>query len=267
MGTQSLEAATRRLSTSYSLDRDGFAISPEALLDPDVVAETRAHVERVLAGEYETGVAPQTNTGGPDIAAHPPYIQSMMAHVSDGVLERMARDPKLAGWVAQVTGARRLQVFMTVAMKKYPETEESVAGWHQDEFYGANIFKSGRYFNCWVALDDVDIDSGPIRFVPGSHHWNRIYKTYIHDVNDEAQRAAIEPAPGYCWTEVEAPMPAGWASIHDQGTIHGSAPCRGTRARVNMVVAYVVDDFEMVPAHFCATTIRDPDISPVVYER
>ena len=31
------------------------------------------------------------------------------------------------------------------------------------------------YFGVWVALEDIDIDSGPFQFVPGSHKWDVDY--------------------------------------------------------------------------------------------
>jgi hypothetical protein len=43
--------------------------------------------------------------------------------------------------------------------------------WHHDvQFPTVNNIVD--YFGIWVALDDIELDSGPFQFVPGSHKWD-----------------------------------------------------------------------------------------------
>lgn len=43
-------------------------------------------------------------------------------------------------------------------------------GWHVDIFHG-NLESPGQYLGVWVALDDIDPESGVFQYVPGSHRW------------------------------------------------------------------------------------------------
>ena len=42
--------------------------------------------------------------------------------------------------------------------------------WHQDDYLNPPQTK-GWYAAVWFALDDVDPESGPFQYVPGSHRW------------------------------------------------------------------------------------------------
>ena len=43
-------------------------------------------------------------------------------------------------------------------------------GWHVDIFHG-NVDSPGSYVGVWVALDDIDPESGVFQYIPGSHRW------------------------------------------------------------------------------------------------
>ena len=48
--------------------------------------------------------------------------------------------------------------------------ESSERGWHQDDYLNPED-TFGRYAAIWMAMGDIDPDSGPFEFVPGSHKW------------------------------------------------------------------------------------------------
>jgi hypothetical protein len=43
-------------------------------------------------------------------------------------------------------------------------------GWHQDDYLNPSDTMA-RYAAIWMAMGDIDPDSGPFEFVPGSHKW------------------------------------------------------------------------------------------------
>ena len=43
-------------------------------------------------------------------------------------------------------------------------------GWHQDDYLNPQDTYA-RYCAVWMAMDDIDPDSGPFQLVPGSHKW------------------------------------------------------------------------------------------------
>lgn len=261
----STEGIARRNAETYNYQRDGFAVSPGPLLDADTVARLREHAERVLNGKYETGVAPRTNSGGADAAAHPAYIESSFAQDADRTLNWAIRDPRIAEWVAKVTGAKRLKVWGVLAQKKYPRGDaKSILGWHQDQKYLDKIL-TGDSVNVWIALDDVAPDTGPIRFVRRSHLWGRKYYSGIFEHDPDKQRDQIEIPEGEQWEEVEAAMPAGWVTVHHQMTLHGSGMCYGSRPRYSMVLSVGIDDCKMHPGQYFATREDDHAACPVIY--
>ncbi|HET9629572.1 MAG TPA: phytanoyl-CoA dioxygenase family protein [Novosphingobium sp.] len=252
-------------SKRYTYERDGFQVSPGPLLTEDEVVRAREHAWKVLRGDYETGVAPRSNTGGPDIANHPAYIESQYAQDSDNTLNEIMRSPRLAEYAAQVTGAKRLKIFIMMVMAKYPRSsEKTVVGWHQDRRYFENII-NGRSVNLWIALDDVPVELGPLRFVPGSHKWDTLYQSGFFEHDTEKQREDIKVPEGKVWTEVNSPLPAGWASAHHTHTLHGSGMNYGDKPRISMLLNLGIDEFTMVPDTYFATRHHDLKCTPVVY--
>jgi hypothetical protein len=252
-------------AAAYEYERDGFASSPGPLLDAQTVTAIREHAERIFLSQYESGRSPRSNTGGPDVSKHPPYIEASFPQDSDFTLAWAIRDPRLAAWAAKATGAKKLTVWNALVMKKYPtKTAKTVVGWHQDQKYLDRILK-GTTVNLWIALDEVSRDTGPVRFVPGSHRWGRKYSTGFFEHDADKQRSEIDVPPGFEWQEVETPLPAGWATVHSQMTVHGSGMCQGGRPRLSMLMSLAIDDFEMVPGSDFAARIADRNGCPVVY--
>ncbi len=252
-------------SERYNYARDGFQISPGPLLTEEEVALAADHAWRVLKGVYETGVPPRTNTGGPDVANHPPYIEAQFAQDADNVLAEIMRSPRLAEFAAQVTGAKRLKIFNFMVMAKYPTSSvKTVVGWHQDRRYFEKIIK-GPSVNLWVALADVPRELGPLRFVPGSNHWDALYQQGFFEHDVERQREEIKVPEGKEWVEVDSVLPAGWASAHHTHTLHGSGMNHGDRPRLSLLINYGLGEFDMVPESYFATRHHDLRATPLVY--
>jgi ectoine hydroxylase-related dioxygenase (phytanoyl-CoA dioxygenase family) len=255
------------LSKQYDLNEHGFCVSPGPLLTPNELALVREHAERVLAGVYETGVAPRTNSGGPDVESHPPYIEAQMPQDADDVIAAIIKSPRIAEWAAKISGAKRLKVWSAQVMKKYPtqDGKASIVGWHQDRHYVEKIMK-GQSINVWIALDDVPEERGPVRYVPRSNRWDRKYDTGFFDRDHDRQRSEIEIPEGETWEEVAAVLPAGWAVAHPTATLHGSSGNVSDKVRLNLLVDLGVDDFELLPDTYFATRASDERASPIIYE-
>lgn len=50
------------------------------------------------------------------------------------------------------------------------EFKSTERGWHQDDYLNPPDV-AARYAAIWMAMGDIDMDSGPFQFVPGSHKW------------------------------------------------------------------------------------------------
>src|SRR5206468_1632667 len=95
-----------------------------------------------------------------DIALYPPLMDAMRELIS----EEVGLHLNLTGWV---TTAR---------------------DFHQDSFLNPE-FVGSRYAAVWMALDDIDPDSGPFQFVPGSHRWPVIRQHKLFSYLTAEQRA------------------------------------------------------------------------------
>jgi len=255
-------------SARYDFSEDGFAVSPGPLLTPEELVKVRDHAERVLAGVYETGVAPRNNSGGADVANHPAYIEAQFPQDADDVIAEVLRHPNIAQWAAEVSGAKRLKVWSAMVLKKYPSSDStaSIVGWHQDGHYLDRILK-GTALNVWIALDDVHEDMGPLRYVLRSNRWGRKYPTGFFDRDHERQRSEIEIPQGETWEEVAAVIPAGWALAHPPETLHASGGNVGSKSRLSLLINMGVDDFELLPETYFASRANDERATPVIFDR
>lgn len=60
-------------------------------------------------------------------------------------------------------------------------------GWHQDDYLNPeNTY--ARYCAVWMAMDDIDPDSGPFEFVPGSHKWPCLRNNLVKELIIPEQR-------------------------------------------------------------------------------
>lgn len=80
--------------------------------------------------------------------------QPLVEILDDLIGEKMGLHLNLTGWVS---------------------TERK---WHQDDYLNPD-FVNSHYAAVWIALRDIDPDSGPFEYVPGSHTWPLIRREKV----------------------------------------------------------------------------------------
>ncbi len=126
-----------------------------------------------------------------------------------------------------------------------PPKHGGVVAWHQDYSYWTRT-QPMNHLTCWIGLDDTTVESGCLRYIPGSHQWDLLPITglagdmqAIREVLSDEQMAAFDqPA----MVEVKA----GEASFHHPLTVHGSEENRSTRPRRAVVINLVRDGVRSV---------------------
>jgi ectoine hydroxylase-related dioxygenase (phytanoyl-CoA dioxygenase family) len=133
-------------------------------------------------------------------------------------------NPVLGKRVAEITGAKMIQVWWVQLLYKPRATGslKPMVGWHQDRTYWESWTSDSDLFTIWLALSDVGLDSGPMRFVPGSHEWG--LQSESDFFGDDLDDQAAKMREGHNWREVPAVLPAGGFSIHHCETLHASGP-------------------------------------------
>ena len=228
-------SAAQKSAATAQYARDGFVILPP-VLPADLLASVRQRIDAVYAGEYETGIAPCAKPTG---QKEPPtkLVKIDNAHRSDRTILEVVSHPAIGQWAAALTGAKMVQVFATQLLIKPPGSQGGVnVGWHQDQEYWDPAL-TGELFTAWVAISDVTAESGPMRFVPGSHRWGLLKAgDFFSDKLDELKQRIQAKSGGGAWREVAAVLPPGGVSFHHRLAVHGSGENHAAGPRVSFAI-------------------------------
>lgn len=151
------------------LDERGFVVLP-GFIDPAWLAELQMAIERQFEQEgADAGSEFKTETGSRRLANL----------VNKGeVFQRVVAEPRLLDYVDLVLGSKfKLSSLNARSANPYNEISQPL---HAD--MGAIADEHG-YWVCnsvWM-LDDFTEENGPIRVVPGSHHWKKLPQDVMGD--------------------------------------------------------------------------------------
>jgi len=159
--------------------------------------------------------------------------------------EAATRGP-LPGIALALMGGRAARLFHEHVLVKEAGTREPTPWHHDDPYYGIDGMDN---VSIWIPLDPIP-DSVALRFIPGSHRWNRrfiprrfadqsAYVEAAHDFEhlptpDELDRAAT----------VSTPVQVGDAVAFHYRTLHAAPGTAGTQVTRRRAVSfrYVGDD-------------------------
>ena len=229
---QGYPAAAGDSAIARSFAEQGFLLLPEPLWGPGLLEAAVEGMNMVIAGDNDTGSA----VGSPGrVGSFEPGALIKLEnpqYSSRGIRSLLGGARWLGERVARMTGAGWVQIWHVQLLAKpsllaAAAAADSSVGWHQDRHYHSGDWADGsEILTAWIALSDVNSDSGPMRFVDGSHRWGLLSA----DGNDffgqdlPSQRSSLEHAApaGAEWTETPVLLPRGGCSVHDDFTIHGS---------------------------------------------
>ena len=150
--------------------REDGAVVLRGLLDPTTVARLREAVEVVLADLSHHG----NEYAQPGEAR---FAQDMfMAQRLDAAGEafrRLVHDSALAEAAATLMGSSQVRFFYDQMFVKEPGAVAPTP-WHQDLPYWP--LRGDQICGLWCPLDPVDLDSGAVEYVRGSHLAGRWYR-------------------------------------------------------------------------------------------
>jgi Phytanoyl-CoA dioxygenase (PhyH) len=185
------------------------------LFSEEEVAAINAAADRVIAGEFDKGSPP--DEVGYDRADPLAVIKLDNTWKADTTLERAAFSPRIGHIAAQLIGAPSIRMWHDQLLNK-PPFGGRVITYHQDWAYWQMIAEC-RTVTCWIALDDVLADSGPMVFLEGTHKLG-IWPTPQGITGDDEQRPRLPP--GLNPPEVPVLIPKGAVSFHHGLLLHGS---------------------------------------------
>jgi len=146
-----------------------------------------------------------------------------------------ARHPAILDMVEQALGPDLILWITRILCK--PAGKGREVPWHQDGEYW--LMRPLATCSVWIAIDPVSTRNGCMRFIPGSHKRQELYRHHVtdranlvldleldRDQFDESRAVNVELAPGQM-------------SLHDVRMIHGSAANTSGQRRAALILRYM----------------------------
>lgn len=124
--------------------------------------------------------------------------------------------------------------FLDLTILKAPKTGAATP-WHQDAAFRDPSFDY-REIAIWVPLQPVDVESGCLQFIPGSHKGPILTH---HPMNNDSSSQALECMPSFDGPAVApCPLPVGGCSIHQPRTLHCAGPNVSDAPRLAYIMVF-----------------------------
>jgi ectoine hydroxylase-related dioxygenase (phytanoyl-CoA dioxygenase family) len=129
--------------------------------------------------------------------------------------------------------------------------------WHQDAFYWG--LSRDDVMTAWVALSPANLESGCMKFLPGSHNQDQLqHIDTFHKDNllSRGQEIAVEVDAE---ASVDCLLEPGEISLHHVKLVHGSEPNRSADRRIGLAIRYIPTDIKQLKVRDSATLVRGVD--------
>jgi hypothetical protein len=203
--------------------QNGF-ISGLPALSMDEVISMRRYIEH-LEDEYAEGVD-----------GHPlNQFFRVNGHVVIPELARIARHPDILDVIEAILGQNLLAWSVELFIKE-PGSTKTVS-WHQDITYWG-MGETDDEVTAWIALSDVSVEAGCMRFIPGSH----IGGVVAHNDTFSADNLLSRGQEIADVTEEDAvygPLHPGQMSLHHGRCFHASGQNKSSDRRIGLAIRYV----------------------------
>lgn len=204
-------------------NREGY-VRPVTIFERHEIDEIRAYFDDLLARV---------------IAAGGDSYSISSAHLKHGRVWDLLTDTRIVDVVADLLGPNVIG-WGAHFFCKMPGDGKQVA-WHQDSSYWP--LTPSKAVTVWLAIDDVDGENGPMRFIAGSHHSGHL--TYRPSSAEEHNvlNQTIENPEQY-GPIVENRLAAGQVSLHSDLLLHGSEANNSPRRRCALTLRYAAAEVQ-----------------------
>lgn len=168
-----------------------------------------------------------------------------LAHTT-GTVRDLVTNPEVAAFLNQVTGAQALRYWNDLTLAYAPAAPAGESPWHHD--MPAFPIRASHMPTLWIALSEVNWDSSPLVFVPGSHKTDHLYPPSTATGNAMAEGYASMPdwdaqAEAGAFEKQWWPMQPGDAVIMDAKVVHCTPANRNENdERVSILVRWTDND-------------------------
>lgn len=207
--------------------RDGF-LFPLEVFDKNRVAAILGELEQARAVARAKGLESEI---AKLLRANSHYLFPFVSEV--------ARSPQLLDRVESILGPNIL-LWSAEFFIKGAHTDKIVS-WHQDLTYWG-LGETGEELTAWVALSDVTVESGCMRFMPGSHkqaimpHRDTFDE---HNLLSRGQEIAVDIDEN---DAVIVELKPGQVSFHHGHMFHASGPNQSNNRRIGVAIRYLTPE-------------------------
>lgn len=218
--------------------RDGYYF-PVAVLSQSEVAYFRGALE---AHEAKAGEPLQGNF-------------RHKSHLLFTWVDELVHHPKIIDAVESILGPNLL-CWTTNFFIKEPKSPGFVS-WHQDAFYWG--LSKDDVVTAWIALSPANLESGCMKFVPGSQtqdHLQHVDTFHKNNLLSRGQEIAVKIDQELT---VDCILNPGEMSLHHVKVVHGSEPNRSNNRRIGLAIRYIPTDVRQLKVRDSATLVRGVD--------
>jgi len=218
--------------------RDGYYF-PVPVLSADEVAYFRGCLEK---HEAKTGEPLQGNL-------------RHKSHLLFTWVDELVHHPKIVDAVEDIFGPDLLCWTTNFFIKE--AKSPGFVSWHQDAFYWG--LDRDDVVTAWVALSPANLESGCMKFLPGSQTQDHLQHTdTFHKDNllSRGQEIAVEVDAAKA---VDCILKPGEMSLHHVKLVHGSEPNRSNDRRIGLAIRYIPTYVRQVKVRDSATLVRGVD--------
>jgi ectoine hydroxylase-related dioxygenase (phytanoyl-CoA dioxygenase family) len=202
----------------------GYVI-PDYRLPDELLARLRQAVDRLLA--MYTDVAQE------DIAN--PHMLPPTEGAAMNPFMAAARQPALLDMLEQLIGPDIILWITRVLCK--PAVKGREVPWHQDGEYWP--MRPLATCSVWIALDPVSTANGCMRFIPGSHRRQELYRHHVSNRENLVLNLELDQDQFEASQAVNVELEPGQMSLHDVRLIHGSLANNSGQRRAALIMRYM----------------------------
>lgn len=167
----------------------------------------------------------------------------------------LIRHPKILDAVEDVLGPDILCWTTNFFIKE--ARDPGYVSWHQDATYWG--LEPNDVCTAWFAMSDAPVESGAMKFLPGSHKQQQVPHVdtfHEHNLLTRGQEIAVEVDERQA---VDVPLAAGEISLHHILAVHGSKPNITADRRIGLAIRYIPTHVRQVKLRDSATLVRGED--------
>ena len=167
----------------------------------------------------------------------------------------LVRHPRILDAVEDLIGPDIL-CWTTNFFIKEPR-DPAFVSWHQESTYWG--LEPHDVVTAWLALSDAPVESGAMKFLPGSHLRDQIpHRDTYHKDNllTRGQEVAVDVDERQA---IDVPLKAGEISLHHIRLVHGSKPNTTGNRRIGLAIRYIPTYVRQTKVADSATLVRSVD--------